>query len=219
MRNLRDVVLPGNTCLPANQGPRLGGPRPTSGGLGGPQHMVRAWRLATILSWSGRPRDCLGGSVCRTAVRYARPFNYGYLKPIDEPNDTSNGFWEGFSNRKRLRLRFRARLRLRLRLRFRCRHRCRRACRRRSRHSSRYVQMNSEFYFEKHNARSERETPNSKPQIPNKSQCLNDSNSGPSCPCVPVRTLPFPLRPWRSWRPWRFMLISGSGFWVLDCPA
>jgi hypothetical protein len=55
--------------------------------------------------WSGRPRDCLGGSVCRTAARYTNPFNYGYLKPKDEPNDASNGFWNGLWNRKRLRLR------------------------------------------------------------------------------------------------------------------
>jgi hypothetical protein len=51
--------------------------------------------------WSGRPRDCLGASVCRTAARYANPFNYCYLKP----NDDSNGFWNDFWNRKRLRLR------------------------------------------------------------------------------------------------------------------
>jgi hypothetical protein len=51
--------------------------------------------------WSGRPRDCLGASVCRTAARYANPFNYCYLKPKDETNDATNGFWI----RKRLRLR------------------------------------------------------------------------------------------------------------------
>jgi hypothetical protein len=57
--------------------------------------------------WSGRPTDCPGGSVCRTAARYTNPFNYSYLKPIDESNDASNGF----SIRKRLRLRERFRKR------------------------------------------------------------------------------------------------------------
>jgi hypothetical protein len=38
-------------------------------------------------------------------VAYARPFNRGYLKPIDESNDASNGFWNDIWNRKRLRLR------------------------------------------------------------------------------------------------------------------
>ena len=28
-----------------------------------------------VFPGSGRPRDCLGGSVCRTAARYANPFN------------------------------------------------------------------------------------------------------------------------------------------------
>jgi hypothetical protein len=99
--------------------------------------------------WSGRPRDCLGGSICRTAVRYANPFNYCYLKLIDEPTDVSNGFGIRKRLRLRLRLRFGKRLRFRLRLRSRARFRSRRACRRRSRYSSRYVQTNSEFYFER----------------------------------------------------------------------
>jgi hypothetical protein len=59
----------------------------------------------TNLSWSGRPRDCLGGSVRRTAARYADYFNYGYLKPIDESNGASNGFRNDFWNKKTLRLR------------------------------------------------------------------------------------------------------------------
>ena len=48
--------------------------------------------------WSGRPRDCPQGSVCRTAARYTKPFNFGYLKPKDKPKDTSNGFWKDFWN-------------------------------------------------------------------------------------------------------------------------
>jgi hypothetical protein len=54
----------------------------------------------TISPWSGRPRDCPPASTCGYAVEYARPFNRGYLKPIGESNDASNGFlndfWNGF---------------------------------------------------------------------------------------------------------------------------
>jgi hypothetical protein len=75
--------------------------------VGGHPYVVSGVAPATVFPWSGRPTDCLGGRVCRTAATYANPFNYGYLKPIDEPNGDSNGFWKGFWNRKRLRLRIR----------------------------------------------------------------------------------------------------------------
>jgi len=70
IRNLRDVILTGKARLPVNPGLCSWGQRPTSGGLGGPQYMVWAGCLATILSWSGRPRDRSPGCVCRHSTRY-----------------------------------------------------------------------------------------------------------------------------------------------------
>ncbi len=115
-----------------------------------------------MLPWGWQTGDRPGGcNRGRNRLRLRLRFRTRSETDFDA-NDSALGFWNGFWNRKRLRLRYRTRLRLRLGLRF----RRGRACRRRSRHNPAYVQTNSEFYFEKHIARSKRETPNPKLQIP-----------------------------------------------------
>jgi hypothetical protein len=117
-----------------------------------------------ISPWGWQTGDCPGGGN-RGRNRFRLRLRYRLMtEPSFDANDTAMGFW----NRKRLRLRFGKRLRSRLRLRSKARFRSRRKCRRRSRQSSSYVQTNSEFYFEKYNARSEREIPNPKLQIPSR---------------------------------------------------
>ena len=63
IRNLREVILTGNTFLPVNLGPCLSRPMRVSGGLEGPQYVVWAGYWATILPWSGRPGGRLPRSI------------------------------------------------------------------------------------------------------------------------------------------------------------
>jgi hypothetical protein len=46
----------------------------------------------TILPWSGRPRDCLGGGIGRYGARYSKSRDWRYFKTINEPNDDVNYF-------------------------------------------------------------------------------------------------------------------------------
>jgi hypothetical protein len=72
---------------------------------------------ATISPGSGRPRDRPGGGFRRQAAGRDRPYNWGYFKTMDEPNDDANDFgnncWKDFGNSERnsgeLRLRYRQR--------------------------------------------------------------------------------------------------------------
>jgi hypothetical protein len=102
----------------------------------------------TISPWSRRPRDRLGGSVCQTAARYANPFNYCYLRPKDEPNGDSKGFWNDFWNGFLNKVRFSAGCSPEFRLRLRPRFRWRRACRRGARHRSAYAERYDQGYEE-----------------------------------------------------------------------
>jgi hypothetical protein len=76
---------------------------------------------ATISPGSGRPRDRPGGGFRRQAAGRDRPYDWGYFKTKDEPNDDSNGFsnkgWHGLANGERNCGRYRQRPRLRQRLR------------------------------------------------------------------------------------------------------
>jgi hypothetical protein len=55
--------------------------------------MVWAGRVATILPGTGRPTDCLGGSVCRHVARYDRTYNCWYFETNNESNDDAKNFW------------------------------------------------------------------------------------------------------------------------------
>ena len=120
-------------------------------GLPRPQGIVWPWTRATILPWSGRPRDCLGSSVCRYITRHDKPHDCWYFwtnnKPNDNAKDFRNNCWNDFSNFSRFNSANSLLLRSRYRSLFGCGHAC--SCKRvhDSGHSCQYFLANFSGYF------------------------------------------------------------------------
>ena len=51
----------------------------------------------TILSWSGRPRDRLGSSICRYGVGCNEPYNRRYFQTNSESRDEADNCWNNVS--------------------------------------------------------------------------------------------------------------------------
>jgi hypothetical protein len=47
---------------------------------------------------SGRPRDCLGGSICRYGTRHDKPSDCLCFQMNKEPNDDAKGFRDNSEN-------------------------------------------------------------------------------------------------------------------------
>jgi hypothetical protein len=63
------------------------------GAASAPQRMVWPCAVPTILPGSGRPRDCLGSSICRFSARHDTAYNQPYLKSNNKSNNDANNCW------------------------------------------------------------------------------------------------------------------------------
>jgi len=108
----------------------------------------------TILSWSGRPRDRLGSSICRYGVGCNEPYNRRYFQTNSESRDEADNCWNNVSKNDWNNGLSSAGFRLRHRLLFRLRWSERRSCRRKrvhsGRHFDRYFQSYIFRYFATH---------------------------------------------------------------------